>query len=101
MRLFSRGAVNLCTEPVTFNPVDGDCVRPLDQFYPAGNPFGSVDYKRDVGSSTYNGLNVSLERRLKNGLSFQTRYTLVAFDQRWVGRRRGVKWTGKYQLSLV
>jgi len=75
VRLFSRGAVNLCTEPVTFNPVDGDCVRPLDQYYPGGNPFGSVDYKHDVGSSTYNGLNVSLERRLKNGLSFQGRYT--------------------------
>ena len=45
--LFSRGAVNLCTEPVTFNPVDGDCVRPLDQYYPGGNPaFGSVDYKK-------------------------------------------------------
>jgi len=75
VRLFSRGAVNLCTEPVTFNPVDGDCVRPLDQYYPAGNPFGSVDYKHDVGSSTYNGLNLSVERRLTKGLSFQARYT--------------------------
>jgi Carboxypeptidase regulatory-like domain/TonB dependent receptor-like, beta-barrel len=75
VRLFSRGAVNLCTIPVTFNPVDGDCVRSLDQYYPGGNPFGSVDYKHDVGSSTYNGLNLSLERRLKNGLSFQGRYT--------------------------
>ncbi len=56
VRLFSRGAVNLCTEPVTFNPVDGDCVRTLDQYYPAGNPFGSVDYKSDIGSSTYNAL---------------------------------------------
>ncbi|MGC1647858.1 MAG: TonB-dependent receptor, partial [Candidatus Sulfotelmatobacter sp.] len=43
VRLFSRGGVNLCTEPVTFNPVDGDCVRTLDQYYPGGNPFGSVD----------------------------------------------------------
>jgi Carboxypeptidase regulatory-like domain len=79
VRLFSRGAVNLCTTPVTFNPIDGDCVRPLDQFYPNPNfpdPFGSVDYKSDIGSSTYHGLNVSLERRLKNGLSLQTRYTL-------------------------
>ena len=75
VRLFSRGAVNLCSEPVTFNPVDGDCVRPLDQYYPGGNPFGSVDYKHDVGSSTYNGLNLSVERRLSNGLSFQSRYT--------------------------
>ena len=75
VRLFSRGAVNLCTEPITFNPVDGDCVRPLDQFYPSGNPFGSVDFKHDVGSSTYNGLNLSLQRSMKNGFSFQSRYT--------------------------
>jgi Carboxypeptidase regulatory-like domain/TonB dependent receptor-like, beta-barrel len=75
VRLFSRGALNLCTEPITFNPVDGDCVRPLDQFYPSGNPFGSVDFKHDVGSSTYNGLNLSLQRSMKNGFSFQSRYT--------------------------
>jgi len=75
VRLFSRGALNLCSEPVTFNSVDGDCVRPLDQFYPGGNPFGSVDFKHDVGSSTYNGLNLSIEHRMKNGLSFQSRYT--------------------------
>ena len=74
-RLFSRGGVNFCTEPLTFNPVDQDCVRTLDPFYPQGNPFGSVDIKRDIGSSTYHGLNLSLERRLKDGLSFQARYT--------------------------
>jgi hypothetical protein len=78
VRLFSRGGVNLCTTPVTFNPVDGDCVRPLDQFYPDPNnpdPFGSVDIKRDIGSSTYNALGISLERRFSKGLSFQSRYT--------------------------
>jgi len=75
VRLFSRGAVNLCTTPVTFNPLDGDCVRPLDQFYPGGNPFGSVDFKHDVGSSTYNGLNLSVEHRMKNGASLEARYT--------------------------
>jgi len=78
VRLFSRGGVNLCTTPVTFNPVDGDCVRPLDQFYPDPNnpdPFGSVDIKRDIGSSTYNALGVSLERRFSKGISFQSRYT--------------------------
>jgi hypothetical protein len=75
VRLFSRGAVNLCSEPVTFNPVDGDCVRPLDQYYPGGNPFGSVDYKSDIGASTYNGLGLSLERRFSAGLEFQARYT--------------------------
>ncbi|MGB6524420.1 MAG: carboxypeptidase regulatory-like domain-containing protein [Candidatus Acidiferrales bacterium] len=75
VRLFSRGAVNLCTIPVTFNPVDQDCVRPLDQYYPAGNPYGSVDYKSDIGSSFYDGLEISLERKLNNGLTLETRYT--------------------------
>jgi len=78
VRLFSRGGVNLCTAPVTFNSADGDCVRPLDPYYPDPNnpdPFGSVDIKRDIGSSTYNGLGVSLERRFSKGLSFQSRYT--------------------------
>jgi len=75
LRLFSRGAVNLCTEPVTFNPSDTDCVRTLDQYYPGGNPFGSVDYKHDVGSSTYNALGLALERRFSQGLEFQARYT--------------------------
>lgn len=77
-RLFSRGGVNLCTTPVTFNPNDGDCVRPLDQYYPDPNnpdPFGSVDIKRDIGSSTYHALGLSLERRFSKGLSFQSRYT--------------------------
>jgi Carboxypeptidase regulatory-like domain/TonB dependent receptor-like, beta-barrel len=78
VRLFSRGGVNLCTEPVTLNQVNGDCVRPLDQYYPDPNfsdPFGSVDYKSDVGSSSYHGLGLALERRLSNGLAFQSRYT--------------------------
>ncbi len=78
VRLFSRGAVNLCTSPVTFNPNDGDCVRPLDQYYPNPafpDPFGSVDYKSDIGASTYNALGLSLERRFTNGISFQSRYT--------------------------
>ena len=73
MRLFSRGGVNLCTAPVTFNPNDGDCVRPLDQYYPDPNnpdPFGSVDIKRDIGSSTYHALGLSLERRFSQGLPF-------------------------------
>jgi hypothetical protein len=75
VRLFSRGGVNFCTEPMTFNPVDTDCVRSLDAYYPGGNPFGSVDYKHDFGSSTYNGLGLSLERRFSQGLEFQGRYT--------------------------
>ena len=78
VRLFSRGGVNLCMSPVTLNPSGTDCVRYLDQFYPDPNnpdPFGSVDIKRDIGSSTYNGLGLALERRFSQGLSFQSRYT--------------------------
>ena len=75
VRLFSRGAVNLCNEPVTINPATVDCFRPLDQFYPAGNPFGSVDIKRDIGASTYHALGVSLQRRFTKGFFFQSRYT--------------------------
>jgi len=78
VRLFSRGGVNLCSAPVTLNPSGTDCVRPLDQYYPDPNnpdPFGSVDSKQDIGSSTYNALGLALERRLDNGLSFQSRYT--------------------------
>ena len=40
-----------------------------------GNPFGSVDYKSDIGASTYNGLGLALERRFSAGLEFQARYT--------------------------
>ena len=78
VRLFSRGGVNLCTTPVTVNPMDGDCVRPLDQYYPDPDnpdPFGSVDFKHDVGSSSYHALGLSLERRFSSGLAFQSRYT--------------------------
>jgi hypothetical protein len=78
VRLFSRGGVNLCGAPVTLNPSGTDCVRPLDQYYPDPNnpdPFGSVDSKQDIGSSTYNALGLALERRLSSGLSFQSRYT--------------------------
>jgi hypothetical protein len=77
VRLFSRGGVNLCNTPVVFAP-SGDCVRPLDQYFPDPNnpdPYGSVDIKRDIGSSTYHALEVSLERHFNNGLSFQSRYT--------------------------
>jgi hypothetical protein len=89
VRLFSRGAVNLCSVPLTTNdPAQlgnaSDCIRPLDAFYtpvvdPATGlssyPFGSVDIKRDIGASTYNALGLSLERRFSKGLSFQSRYT--------------------------
>lgn len=78
VRLFQRSAVNLCTIPVTFNPVTGDCVRPLDQYYPDPNnpdPFGSVDYKNDTSSSSYHALGLSLERHFNNSFTLLSRYT--------------------------
>ena len=78
VRLFSQGGVNLCTLPVTLNAAGTDCVRPLDHYYPDPNnpdPFGSVDIKRDIGSSSYNALGLALERRFSNSFAFQTRYT--------------------------
>jgi hypothetical protein len=91
MRLFSRGGVNLCSTPLNANVLPGtalssatDCVRPLDAYYfpdpnnpgiSSSDPFGSVDIKRDIGSSTYNALGLSLERRFSKGLEFQSRYT--------------------------
>jgi Carboxypeptidase regulatory-like domain len=80
VRLFSRGAVNLCTAPFTLNSSGNDCVRPLDQYYPDPNnpdPFGSVDYKSDTGTSSYNALGLTLERRFEDGFSFQARYTFA------------------------
>jgi hypothetical protein len=77
VRLFSRGGVNFCATKPQGTDASGNiiCTRPLDQFYPGGDPYGSVDYKSDIGSSTYNALLLSLERRFSNGLSFQSRYT--------------------------
>jgi hypothetical protein len=75
VRLFSRGAVNLCTGQL--DPANGNCTRPLDQYFPDPanpDPYGSVDFKSDVGSSTYHGLLLTLERQFANGFSFQTRY---------------------------
>ena len=85
VHLFSRGAVNLCNIPVVINPNNNDCYRPLDQFFPDPahpgdptftiDPYGSVDFKHDIGQSTYNALRVSLERQFSSGFSFQTAYT--------------------------
>jgi hypothetical protein len=72
VRLFSRGGVNFCITPPDSS---GNCTRTLDQYYPGGDPYGSVDYKSDIGASTYHALLLSLERRFASGLSFQTRYT--------------------------
>lgn len=77
VRLFSRGGVNFCATQPQGTDASGNiiCTRSLDQYYPGGDPYGSVDYKSDIGSSTYNALLLSLERRFSNGLSFQSRYT--------------------------
>lgn len=77
VRLFSRGGVNFCGTPPQGTNAAGNpnCTRPLDQYFPGGDPYGSVDYKSDIGSSSYNALLLSLERRLSNGLSFQGHYT--------------------------
>ena len=85
VHLFSRGAVNLCNIPVVINPNNNDCYRPLDQYFPDPahpndptftiDPYGSVDFKHDIGQSTYHALRVALERRFSNGFSFQTGYT--------------------------
>ena len=79
VRLFSRGGVNFCMTKPDFN---GNCTRALDQYYPDPSnpggtidPYGSVDYKSDIGASTYHALMLSLERRFSKGLSFQSRYT--------------------------
>ena len=72
VRLFSRGGVNFC---ITKPDINGNCTRTLDQFYPGGDPYGSVDFKSDIGASTYHGLLLSLERRFTSGLSLQTHYT--------------------------
>jgi hypothetical protein len=77
VRLFSRGGVNFCATKPQGTDASGNilCTRTLDQYYPGGDPYGSVDIKKDIGSSTYNALLLSLQRRLSNGLSFQGRYT--------------------------
>jgi hypothetical protein len=77
VRLFSRGGVNFCLTKPQGTDVNGNiiCTRALDQYYPGGDPYGSVDYKSDIGGSTYNALLLSLDRRLTNGLSFQTHFT--------------------------
>ncbi len=46
-----------------------------------GDPYGSVDFKSDIGASTYHGLLLSLERRFTNGLSLQSSLHLVSLHQ--------------------
>jgi hypothetical protein len=73
VRLFARSYVNTCADLIVNN---GNCVRPLDAFFPAGqDPFGLVDIKSDTGTSSYNALLVTLQRNFRNGLEFQANYS--------------------------
>ena len=77
VRLFSRGGVNFCStrRRELTRPATPSALGRSTNTIRAGDPYGSVDYKSDIGSSTYNALLLSLERRFSNGLSFQSRYT--------------------------
>jgi Carboxypeptidase regulatory-like domain/TonB dependent receptor len=81
VHLFARNYENLCNQTV-FQPT-GVCVRPLDT-HPVLNPdgsvccfFGTIDYKSNVGVSSYNGLLVALDRQMAKGLAFNFKYTFA------------------------
>jgi Carboxypeptidase regulatory-like domain/TonB dependent receptor len=65
VRVFARSQENTC---IGNSNANGNCVRPLPNFQ-------LVDSKGDVGTSSYHGLLLSLQRRITNGWSFQTNYT--------------------------
>ena len=79
VRLFARNYENLCDS--TFQAT-GVCTRPLDN-YPIVNPdgstytFGSIDYKSNVGTSTYNGVLFALDRQVAKGLAVNAKYTFA------------------------
>ncbi len=50
-------------------PLNGNGPRP----YPA---FGDIEWRENKGSSTYNGLDLSIEKRFTDGYSFRLAYTL-------------------------
>lgn len=84
VHLFARNNENLCN-PAILHPGDGTigpCVRPLDA-YPVNNPdgtqsfWGTIDYKSNVGTSTYNGLLFALDRQVYKGLAFNAKYTFA------------------------
>ena len=103
VRLFSRGGVNFCITPPQGTDAAGNpnCTRPLDQYYPGGDPYGSVDYKSDIGSSTYNALLLSSRAPLLEWLVLPGPLYLVPFHQRRIGRRRGIEWPGKCELPAL
>ena len=77
VRLFARNYTNLCDQ-ATYQATQ-NCVRPLDPYpiviSPTEQvPYGLVDIKNDIGDSSYNGLLLSVQRRITNGWSFQANY---------------------------
>jgi Carboxypeptidase regulatory-like domain/TonB dependent receptor len=67
VRLFARNYINVCTVP-PYAPVS-PCSRPLPQF-------DQIDIKRNNGTSTFHGLNLSLQRTFTKGWLWQTQYIL-------------------------
>ena len=69
VRLFARNYVNLCATPRAIDPVTGNltCVRQLPNF-------GEIDIKRDVGTSSFQAGQFSLERQMAHGWLWQTQY---------------------------
>ncbi|HKU24707.1 MAG TPA: TonB-dependent receptor [Candidatus Sulfotelmatobacter sp.] len=61
VRLFARNYENLCF--FESNP----CIRPLSNF-------GAVDIKRNNGTSSFNALNLSLQRYLTKGWQWESQY---------------------------
>ena len=79
VHIFTRNYENLC-DPAQLHPGNGTigpCVRPLDNFPDpsTGQTFGTIDFKTNAGTSTYNGLLLALDRQITRGWSFNTKYT--------------------------
>jgi hypothetical protein len=79
VHIFTRNYQNLC-DPAQLHPPGqpiGPCVRPLDNFPDptTGQTFGTIDYKSNYGTSSYNGLLLALDRQLAKGWSFSAKYT--------------------------
>jgi hypothetical protein len=79
VHLFARNYENIC-DPAQLHPspgILGPCVRPLDNFPDptTGQTFGTIDFKSNVGTSSYNGLLLALDRQISKGFSFNAKYT--------------------------